>query len=369
MWTVTDIGWGNGSASVSQGRILVNGHLQDDPNEILTALDAQGKILWWVSIGKGWPTGFPVSNSTPTIVGERAYTSTLMGQVSCVDLASQSVTWTVDVNEIFKGMPGPWGVVESPLVVDGQVIASPCGKVTTLVALDAATGQTRWQTESLGDKAAYVSPVLTEWAGYKMIITVTARTVLAVDSSNGRILWTYPYGEMDHMDHAMTYMINAVMPIVHEDRIFVTSGYDHWGVMLKMQEDGQGVELVWKDRTLDNHHGGVVLVNGCLYGSNWIGNRNGHWVCQDWNTGEVYYESEALHKGSIITADGLLYCLSEKKGNMALVKPERAGFEILSQFQLPQAKGPFWSHPTIADGILLIRHGDQLHAYDIKSAP
>lgn len=367
-WTATDLGRGCGSAALAQGQIYVNGRLPEDANEILTVLDTDGKPLWRVSHGLGWPKGFPGSNSTPTVVGDRVFLCSGLGQVTGVDIKQRSRSWTVDVNTVFSGHPGPWGVVESLLVVDDSVIVSPCGTKTTLVALDTRTGATRWQSPSLGDKGAYVSPVFTEWGGHRMIVTMTSRSILAVDVADGQLLWSYPYSDMDHMDHPMTYMINTVMPIVHQGRIFVTSGYDHWAVLLEMQPDGQGVKLVWKDRTLDNHHGGVVLVDGCLYGSNWVSNRKGHWVCQDWATGKVFYETEWQGKGAIVTADGWLYCLSES-GIMALVKPGQSAFEVISQFQIPEGKGPYWAHPTIAQGMLYIRHNDRLYAYDLKAKP
>ena len=90
--------------------------------------------------------------------------------------------------------------------------------------------------------------------------------------------------------------------------------------MLKLSADGKSVELKWSSDALDTHHGGVVLVDGYIYGSNWVNNGNGNWVCQEWETGKVMYEEKWHNKGSVIYADGLLYIYEEKAGTCGTVE-------------------------------------------------
>jgi outer membrane protein assembly factor BamB len=103
-----------------------------------------------------------------------------------------------------------------------------------------------------------------------------------------------------------------------------------------------------------------------IFGSNWIDNGNGNWCCIDWNTGKKMYEATWNNKGSIIAADGMLYCYDEKKGFVGLVKPNPQKFDLVSSFKVPKGSGPHWAHPVISNGILYIRHGSALMAYDIK---
>jgi hypothetical protein len=135
--------------------------------------------------------------------------------------------------------------------------------------------------------------------------------------------------------------------------------------MLKVTPDGKSVSEVFTDTIFDNHHHGVILTDGYLYGSNWTDNKRGKWVCMKWDTGEIMYESEWDTKGAMIMADGLLYCYNEK-GNVGLVKPDPAAFNVISEFKITKGAGPHWAHPFIADGKLLLRHGDVLMVYDIK---
>jgi hypothetical protein len=143
-------------------------------------------------------------------------------------------------------------------------------------------------------------------------------------------------------------------------------GYDYRNVMITMSEDGKSATEKWSNMTLDNHHHGLIELDGNIYGSNWESNSKGKWVCMDWNSGEVKYETDWLTKGALVYADGLFYILEEKNGSVALVKPNPQSFEVISSFKLQGGAGPFWSHPFITNGKLYLRHGDVLFVYNIK---
>jgi outer membrane protein assembly factor BamB len=108
--------------------------------------------------------------------------------------------------------------------------------------------------------------------------------------------------------------------------------------------------------------GGAVLVDGYIYGS---GDASRTWQCLDWNTGEQKYSSKAIAKGVTIYADGMLYCYSER-GELALVKADPSGFNIISKTKVTLGSEQHWAHPVINNGILYVRHGDALIAYKIK---
>ncbi|OFY54439.1 MAG: hypothetical protein A2X22_10020 [Bacteroidetes bacterium GWF2_49_14] len=137
--------------------------------------------------------------------------------------------------------------------------------------------------------------------------------------------------------------------------------------MIKIAEDLKSAEVIWSDKVLDVHHGGAVLIDGYLYGANWLNNGNGNWCCIDWKTGKKMWEEPWNCKGSIIAAEGLLYIYEEKKGNVGLLKANPDKFDLISTFQVTLGNnGPFWAHPVIHNGILYLRHTNALVAYDIK---
>ena len=135
---------------------------------------------------------------------------------------------------------------------------------------------------------------------------------------------------------------------------------------LKLSADGNSVEKVWENRNFDPQLGGVVLLGDNLYGNNHMSKPVDTWVCVDWNSGKTLWTSKWFSKGSVISADGMLYLYEEKSGHVALVKPDPAKLDIVSEFQITKGEGPFWAHPVISKGKLYIRHGDVLMVYLIK---
>ena len=368
LWQVDNLGHGYASATVGKDLIFVTG--KKDSLEVLTAIKMNGEVAWTLNYGKAASqNGYPAARTTPTVQGDMLYLISGRGEVVCVDASQKKILWSVDGFNTFESKVGHWETAESPLIVDDKVIYTPAGHQTTVVALNKKTGETIWKSKSLGDTAAYVSPILVEYAGKKMIVTVTARYVLGVNAANGDLMWTFDYVAQDSpQGHPMAPFINCNSPVYHDGRIFVTSGYNHTGLQLQLNEDGSDVKMTWSAPTLDTHIGGVVLVDGYLYGSNWINNRAGNWVCLDWNTGEVQYEEEWFSKGSIVVAGDMLLCYEEKRGNLALVRPNPQSFEVVSSMPIELGDGPHWAHPVVHNGILYMRHGNAMMAYRIGAS-
>lgn len=364
LWSIEGIGTGYSSVSVGDGIIYATGF--KDSLDYLTALDINGNVQWQIPYGRGCRRSYRETRSTPTVEANRVYVISGRGEVVCIDGKQGKKLWSVDAYTKFQGNYATWEIAESPLIVDDKVIYTPGGDNTTMVALDKHNGETIWMTETLHDSSAYVSPLLVNYKNKKMIVNVIANHIFGVDAQSGRFLWTYRYGDIERPTwHFRAPVINCNTPVYHDGHIYVTSGYNHVGAMFKLSPDGDDVTLAWIDSTLDTHHGGVVLIDGYIYGSNWINNSQGNWVCLNWDTGEPMYEKRWNTKGSIIWADGLLYCLEERRGHMALVRPSPADFDVIGSFRITEGSGPYWAHPVIHNGVLFIRHGDVLMAYDI----
>ena len=201
----------------------------------------------------------------------------------------------------------------------------------------------------------------------KIIVDVTINYIFGVDADDGQVLWKVEYSDIQAPDfHPWAPRNNCVTPLYHDGHLFVTSGYDHVGIMFKLVNGGTGIEQLWTNSTLDCHQGQVVRIGNYIYGANWYDNSNGSWCCVDWTTGKTMYEKTWHCKGSISAADGLLFCYEERRGNLALVEPTPDEFKIISSFQITKGTGPHWTQPVIHNGVLYIRHGDVLMAYDIK---
>ena len=362
LWAIKDLPKGHSSVAVGKDKLYLTGTKGEQ--EVLIALDMNGKKLWETPIGRAWTESFPESRCTPTIDGNRIYVTTGMLDAACVDAEKGTVIWAQKVNEKFEGTLGQWGKAESPVVLDDKVFFTPGGNKTTMVALNKMTGATVWTSESLGDKSSYVSPLLIDRNGMKMLVGVGEKFAYGISAQDGKILWKFDYGSFGKEPDNTN--INCNTPLYKDNCIFFFDGYDHANVMLKLADDDHSVSLLWSDKTLDTHHGGAVLLNGYIYGSNWLNNSNGNWVCLDWKTGKVMYETKWFNKGQIIADDGMLYCYEEKSGNFGLVRATPEKFDLVSSFKVPFGSGPYWTHPVIHHGILYVRHGEALMAYDIN---
>jgi outer membrane protein assembly factor BamB len=359
-WSAEGIGHGYATVSIADGRIYTTGMKEDAG--LLTCIDIDGKQLWQADYGPEWKRSHPGTRCTPTVNDGRVYVVSGTGQVACFNAEDGEKIWLVDVFGQFEGQYPKWGYAESPLVINGKVIVTVGGKKALFAALDEKDGSVVWTTPANGDASAFCSPIAFEWAGKTVIVNMTAGHIMGIDETTGDVLFSYP------VSNYITGEIRGThpnTPIVQDGKIFVSSGYDMGSTQIKLSANGDSVEKVWENLQFDNHHGGIVLIGGKLYGANWQSNTSGKWTCVDWQTGKMMYEQEWGSKGSLTFAEGMLYCYEEKDGNLALVKATPDGFNLISSFQITLGEKEHWAHPVICGKRLYIRHGDVLMAFDI----
>lgn len=365
LWYNEELSMGNSSMSIVDNTIYLTG-TKDSLDEVV-AVDLQGNILWRTSYGRTWNESFPESRCTPTFNDGKLYVTSGLGDVACLNASSGEIIWESRLSEKYEAIFNLWGNAESPIVHNDKVFYSVIGKKTTMVALNKNNGELIWQSNSIPDSSAYVSPLLIKNGDKNVLVNVTANYIVGIDEANGKILWTYNYYDLyNNPTHPQAPIINCNTPLFSKGQLFVTSGYNSTAAMFNVLPDNSGIELAWTDTVLDTHHGGVVAINGKIYGSNWLNNRQGNWCCIDWETGKTEYETEWETKGSIIYADGMLYCYDEAKGNIALVEANPNEFKPICSFKVSLGTGPHWSHPVIRNGILYVRHGKSLMAYKIS---
>jgi outer membrane protein assembly factor BamB len=364
LFEATDLGRGWSSPIVTGDAIYITGMI--DTLDYLTKLHLDGEMVWQVPYGRSWNQSYPDTRSSPTIEENRVYVQSGTGRLVCFDIETGRELWAVEVDKEYECEYHMWGNSETPLIVDDRVICTPGGEKTSVVAFNKYSGDPIWQSQSLGGARAYVSPAIYSYDKYRYILAVTGKDIIALVPETGVIAWHYTYFDPGKWEWQDNGLIWTNTPLYYEDEIFISMGYDYDAVMLKMDSLGQSVTEKYIDHTLDNHHGGLVLYDGHVYGSNWYSNSQGRWICMNWDTGDIKYVADWNSKGSVIMADGLLYAYNER-GNVGLIKPDPDGFEVISQFRITKGSGPHWAHPFIADGKLYLRHGEVLMVFNIKA--
>jgi outer membrane protein assembly factor BamB len=363
LWTASGIGHGYSSVAIVGERIFTAGMI--DKQTYVTALSLSGKQLWQQLNGKSWqaserqPWAVPYAGSrgTPTVDGDAVYHLSELGRLTAFDIHTGEQRRHKELLETFKAERPEYGYSESVLIQGDALFCCPAGSAGYMIALEKDTGRTLWANNDIKDAVGNCSPVFAEIDSVQQVITMSANRVLSFNPKDGRLLWDYAFGNKREN--------NVTDVIVNNGLVYASSGYGRGSILLRQQRHTDGkfvVKSVWISDLLDNHHGGVLLLNGHLYGA---GHEARGWFCLDFNTGRKMWQSPG--KGSLTYADGRLYCLDER-GTMSLVKATPENWEKVSSFRLPRGgKGLYWAHPVICGGRLYVRHSDQLFAFDIRN--
>lgn len=361
VWKTPGLGTGNSTPSVAGGRIFGMSYRGNE--EFVWALEeATGKPVWSAriaaanfDIGRQAQDG---SGGTPTVEGDRLYAVGMGGDVVCLQVSDGKLLWQKNLVKDFGGAVPRWGYAESPLVDGNKVIVTPGGREATLVALDRTTGDVIWKAPvPQGDGAGYSSAITAEVGGQRQYVQFLAGGVVGVAAQDGRFLWRY--------DAPANRTANCSTPIFQDNHVFAASGYNTGGGLAKLAaapDGGMTATQVYFTRSMRNHHGGMVLVNGYLYGFD-----ESNLTCLDFKTGEVKWFDRSVGKGSVTYADGHLYARSER-GPVALVEANPERYVEKGRLDQPDRSGKTtWPYPVVANGRLYLRDHDTLLCYNVKA--
>jgi outer membrane protein assembly factor BamB len=351
IWSYGELGHGYASVSVVNGIVYTTGMEADDQG-YLYALKPDGTLQYKVAYGPEWKGSYTSARSTPTVDGDFIYIMSGQGRITCHRKQDGKQVWYRDTLDAFKGENIRWGIAESVLIDGDTLICTPGGKDATVVALKKQTGDTIWTSKGLSEKSAYCSPCVIERGANRILLTMVEKSIVGIDIRTGKVLWQEP--------HKVSYDINAGTPGYRDGRMFVSNGYKHGTRMFTLSADGTSIRKGWHQKSLDIHHGGMVLVGDNLHGAS-----GSQWQCLDQQTGDVKYSDKLVGKGSVVYADGLLYCYGEK-GTLGLVRMDAAGYDMVSSVKITKGEKEHWAHPAISEGRLYIRHGAVLMCFDIK---
>jgi outer membrane protein assembly factor BamB len=351
LWSFDELGHGFASVAIVDGVVYTTG--MEDKQGWLYALDLEGNLKYKVNYGPEWAGSHPGTHTTPTIDKDRLYLMSGQGRISCHDITTGKCLWFKDTLNTFKGKNIRWGIAECILIHGEKVICTPGGQDATVVALDKMSGKTIWTTKGLSERSAYCSPCVIERGSKLILLTMVEKSIVGIDIQTGKLLW--------RVGHEVSYDISAVTPVYVDGVITVSNGYKHGSLGFELAPDGMSVTRKWAQKSLDVHHGGMLLIDGNVHGAN-----GREWQCLDPKTGTLKYAGKLTGKGSAIYAQGMLYCYGEK-GQLGLARVDPTGYELVSSFKITKGEKQHWAHPVISDGRLYIRHGEILMCFDIKA--
>jgi outer membrane protein assembly factor BamB len=360
IWSLSGLGEGYSSVSIGGGLIYTAGNAQGSTH--VFAFDLEGNPVWTRTNGDSWSTtmsharSYTGSRSTPTYDNGVVYHLGESGRLAAFDSRSGEELWHKNLVQEFDAADPEYGYSESVLIDGDRLYTRPAGKRGFLACMNKNNGALIWANQEIPGLEGYTSPVIKEIAGYRQILGASSTCYYGVDSETGKLLWK--------VDFENQRGLNVADPVAHNEHVLISSGYGKGCMLVKLVPSGNGLlpETVWHSELMDNHHGGIILHEGYLYGS---GSQSRGWFCLDFMTGQEIWKTEG--KGSITFADGMLYLL-EERGTMKLVAATPDQYEVSGEFEVPGGgKGMYWAHPVVCGKRLYIRHADQLYAYDIRA--
>lgn len=360
LWTASGIGEGYSSVIIANNHLYTEGRSGD-----MTAVfcfDLNGKQIWKKTCGKAWNTNlswastYIGSRSTPTFSEGVLYILSEAGLLEALDASTGNELWARELTADFDASIPEYGYSESVLVDGNNLYLKPFGKKGYQICLDKKTGRVIWTSNDNNGETGYASFVISDFGGYRQLITSTGNNYYGLDSKTGKLLWK--------VDFANQRELNVADAVTYNEYVLVSSGYGKGSMLFKLKPSGKvlATEKVWESNLMDNHHGGFLLHNGYIYGS---GTNKRGWYCLDFNTGKEMWKTDG--KGSLTYADGMLYLLDER-GTMRLVKADPGKYVCTGEFTVPKGgESLYWAHPVVCGGRLYIRHADKIFAYDIKA--
>jgi outer membrane protein assembly factor BamB len=353
-WSITNLGEGYGSLAIKADRLYMQG-TKGSESAVFCLNRADGKTIWSVSLGpKVDESRGNGPRGTPTLDGDRLYVLTENGDLACLRERDGSRVWGKNILKEYDGSNPKWLISESPLVDGNRLIVSPGGSGAGIVALDKMTGAEIWRARELSDQAGYSSCIVADVGGVRSYINFTAGAAVGVRASDGKLMWRYT--------NVANRVANCTTPVFADNKVFFSSAYDTGGALLNLTAQNGEVKAqeAYFTRDMMNHHGGMVLVNGYLYGFS-----NSVLTCIEFNTGKVMWRERSVGKGSITYADGMLYLLGEKQ-LVGLAEANPKAYVEKGRFPINDLGRDSWAHPVVLGGKLYIRNQNELACYDVK---
>ena len=356
LWSYEELGNGFGSPAVTDKQVFING--EADSTSTLFSFNLQGKLLWKVSYGKeftgnGFASRFPGARSTPAVTGDLVYAFSGTGTLACFENQTGKNRWSRNLASEYHGACNDYGYAESPLI-DGDVIyCSPGGPDAFVVAMNRFTGETIWTSKGFGDTVSFTSPMLIQLPARKLLVTMSNHYIYALDAGSGDMLWKQYQDNVKLKQQCNT-------PVYADGFIYYIAGDGNGAVKLKLSPDGGSVTEVWRNPLVKNNFKGFVKLGSSIY----TGDKTQKVKRIDLTTGQVT-DSLKTKDASLVYADDRLYCYSDN-GEVTLLNAGGPKMEIAGKFKIDKGNQEYFAHPVISQGILWIRHGKALLAYDIR---
>lgn len=360
LWSIDSLGRGYGSPVFTEDHFYVCGEI--DSMAILHCFKLDGTKVWHTILGDEWVIAFPGARSTPTIVDNFVYIGSGFGDLYCVNKKDGSIIWSKSCKNDFDGIDPLHGHSESPVVHKNKVFWNPGGKIYNVVALDRFTGDLIWSNPGFEERSAYNQGQLIDLPERDIYVTFSAYYLMGFDADTGEMLWSQEQLDIAPEKRRPGNSDGHMNSVLYENGfIYYTTVAGKGAVCLSLSEDGTQIDERWINVRFLGFMGGTVKLGDYIYGSSY--------VCSclksiEATTG-VIRDSLNLGRGALISADNLFYYYTNR-GDLKLIQPDYGNLKEVSSFKITKGTSEHFSHPVIHNGVLYLRRGQNLMAYDLQ---
>ena len=358
-WKVPVKGEGWSSPSIVAGKIYltaavpVEGGKERDRSLRALCLSADdGTVVWDVEVFKQEHDKVEKihgknSHASPTALVRdgKVYVHFGTQGTACLDTDGKILWTTRDI--IYKPQHGNGA---SPILVDNALIFSCDGSdLQFVVALDASNGKVLWKKDrpERANKFSFATAQLIEVNGQKQVISPSTNVVIAYDPKNGDELWNVNYQGFSVIPR----------PVFGHGMVYLTTSYGTPS-LLAIKVDGKGdvtdSHITWQTNRSAPHTPSLLLVGDDLY----CVSDNGVATCFDAKSGDVVWTKRigGNSSASPLYAEGRIY-FQDEKGEGTVIKAGHE-FEEIARNKLP---GRTLASYGVVDSALIIRTDSALY--------
>ena len=392
----TNIGTGYGAPAVAGNRLVLHHRFGQDEIVECFAADS-GKSLWRFRYQSHFEDPYGYNNGprcSPVLTSNRCYTFGAEGRLVCLELQTGKLVWQRDTPAEFQVPQAFFGVGSTPVLVDGLLIVMVGGQPNSgMVAFDAATGKTIWQSvgqanwqgvpmtgwpgertvqwKSWDKQASYSTPTVARIHGKEQVLCLMRQGLVSLEPKTGAVNFSFWFCS------TVNESVNAMSPVVVDNLVFISAAYYKIGsLLLRVSPDGKSVSEVWRGTSMELHWTTPIYSDGYLFAFSGRNEPDARMRCIDFKTGKLMWDMDeswphhspetpgVFGRGSGILADGKWIVCGEG-GLLGLMKPNPHQPEEICRFQLPQMHPPVWAAPILSNKRLYLRSEDHLVCVDL----
>ena len=289
------------------------------------------------------------ASPTPIVEGDRVYVH--FGAAGTAALTtSGDIVWKTRLS--YQSQHGNGG---SPVLYKDLLIVSCDGSDEAyVIALDKATGKTRWKrNRRYPFDQAYSTPLVIRVGERDQVVSVGAYRAAAYDPATGEEIWRVSYDDG---------FSNVPRPVYGHGLVYIATGFQEPS-LLAVRADGKGdvtkTHVAWRTRRGAPYTPSPLLVGSELYFINDLGILS----CLDAVTGALHWQQRVggNHSASPIFAGGRIYFLSEE-GIATVIAPGKT-FQRLATNQLD---GVAFASLAVVNRSILLRTASHLYRLGVR---